>query len=179
MKFTAVGDLIIQRRIAQNFKGYDELSPFIMRGDARFFNLETTLNEEGECFASQFSGGTYVRTTPKVLADIKKFGFNMTSFNNNHAMDFSYEGFLRTLKAVEDSGLVHAGAGRNLAAAAAPRFLETENGRVALISVNTSFAPPCIAGEQTKRVLGRPGINGLRLKEQFEVTDEEFKFIQN
>lgn len=178
MKFTAVGDMIIQRRIAENFKGYDELRPFIERGDARFFNLETTLNEEGECFASQFSGGTYIRTTPKVLDDIKKFGFNMTSFNNNHALDFSYEGFLRTLEAVEESGLVHAGAGRNLAEASAPRFLETENGRVALIAVNSSFEPPCMAGEQTKRVPGRPGINGLRLKERFEVTAEEFQFIK-
>lgn len=73
MKFTAVGDVIIQRRIAENFKGYAQLRPFIERGDARFFNLETTLNEEGECFASQFSGGTYIRTTPKVLDDIKKW----------------------------------------------------------------------------------------------------------
>ena len=178
MKFTAVGDMIIQRRIADKFKGFSELRPFIERGDARFFNLETTLNEEGECCASQFSGGTYIRTSPKVLDDIKKFGFNMTSFNNNHALDFSYGGFLRTLEAVEESGLVHAGAGRNLAEASAPRFLETENGRVALIAVNTSFNATCMAGEQTKRVPGRPGINGLRLKEHFEVTEEEFDFIK-
>ncbi|MBQ8391675.1 MAG: CapA family protein [Clostridia bacterium] len=178
MKFTAAGDIIIQRRIAENYKGYEELRSFIERGDARFFNLETTLNEEGECFASQFSGGTYIRTTPKVLGDLKKMGFNMTSFNNNHALDFSYEGFLRTLDAVEDSGFIHAGCGRNLAEAAAPKFLETENGRVALIAVNTSFNPACMAGEQTKRIPGRPGINGLRLKEHFEVTEEEFSFIK-
>ena len=177
MKFTAAGDVIIQRRIAENYKGYEELRHFIERGDARFFNLETTLNEEGECCASQFSGGTYIRTTPKVLGDLKKLGFNMTSFNNNHALDFSYGGFLRTLEAVEESGFVHAGCGRNLAEASAPRFLETKNGRVALISVNTSFNPACIAGEQTSRVPGRPGINGLRLKEHFEVTEEEFNFI--
>lgn len=178
MKFTAAGDMIISRRIPENFRGYKELCSFIQRGDARFFNLETTLNEEGECCASQFSGGTYIRTSPKILDDIKKFGFNMTSFNNNHALDFSYEGFLKTLEAVENSGLVHAGAGRNLAQASAPKFLETENGRVALIAVNTTFAPPAIAGEQTRRVPGRPGINGLRLNEHIEVNQEEFEFIE-
>ena len=178
MKITAAGDMIIQRRIPENFKGYKELAPFIKRGDARFFNLETTLNEEGECCASQFSGGTYIRTTPKVLDDIKKFGFNLTSFNNNHALDYSYGGFKRTLEEVEKSGLVHAGAGNNLAEASAPKFLETENGRVALIAVNTTFSPPAIAGEQTRRIPGRPGINGLRIKEHIEVNDEEFKFIQ-
>ena len=178
MKFVAVGDMIIQKQIAENFKGYEELTPFIERADARFFNLETTLNEEGECPASQFSGGTYIRTSKKVLPGIKKFGFNMTSFNNNHALDYSYEGFEKTLEAVEESGLVHAGCGRNLAEASAPRYLETENGRVALIAVNTSFTPSMIAGEQTRIIKGRPGINGLRLNARFEVREEELEFIK-
>ena len=107
MKFTAAGDAIIQRRIPRDFPGYSELTPFISQGDARFFNLETTLNREGECFASQFSGGTWIRTNPEVLEDLKGFGFNMTSFNNNHALDFSYDGFLKTLEHVEASGLVN------------------------------------------------------------------------
>ncbi|MBO5305860.1 MAG: CapA family protein [Clostridia bacterium] len=96
MKFSAAGDAIIQRRI---YEGYDfeSLREVVMEGDARFFNLETTLNREGECFASQFSGGTYIRTNPEALDDMKKFGFNMTSFNNNHALDFSYKGLEKTL----------------------------------------------------------------------------------
>jgi hypothetical protein len=66
MKFTAAGDMIIQRRIPKDFEGYKELAPFIMEGDARFFNLETTLNYEGECPSSQLSGGTYIRTNPEI-----------------------------------------------------------------------------------------------------------------
>jgi hypothetical protein len=58
MRFTAAGDAIIQRRIQDEFPGYDELAPFIEQGDARFFNLETTLNKEGGCHGSQFSRGT-------------------------------------------------------------------------------------------------------------------------
>ena len=179
MKFTAVGDAIIQRRIQDGFKGYEELTPFIMQGDARFFNLETTLNREGECYASQFSGGTYIRTNPEVLEDLKKMGFNMTSFNNNHVLDFSYEGMLLTLDHVQKSGLVHAGVGMNLAQASAPRYLETPNGRVALIAVNTSFKPSVIAGEQTDRVKGRPGINGIRKEFKYTVNKEQLEFIKN
>ena len=178
MKFTAVGDAIIQRRIQDGYKGYDELTPFIMQGDARFFNLETTLNREGECYASQFSGGTYIRTNPEVLIDLKKMGFNMTSFNNNHVLDFSYEGMLLTLDHVQKSGLVHAGVGRTLAEASAPRYLETPNGRVALIAVNTSFKPSLIAGEQTDRVPGRPGINGIRKEFKYTVNREQLEFIK-
>ncbi|MBR2883731.1 MAG: CapA family protein [Clostridia bacterium] len=178
MKFTAAGDMIIQKRIYEDYEGFCELSPFIKQGDARFFNLETTLNHEGEASASQFSGGTYIRTNPEVLDDIKPFGFNMTSFNNNHALDFFYDGFMATLDAVNKSGLVHSGAGKNLAEASAPRYLETKNGRVALISVNTNFDPSMMAGEQSPRVKGRPGINGLRIEKHVELTKEDLEFIK-
>lgn len=178
MKFTAAGDAIIQRRIQKDFKGYDELRPIIELGDARFFNLETTLNYEGECFASQFSGGTYIRTDPECLDDMQEFGFNMTSFNNNHALDFSYEGFQRTLECVQESGLVHAGAGQNLDEAAAPRYLETSNGRVALIAVNTTFNPAMMAGRQARRVAGRPGINGIRVNQKIRVSKEDLEKVK-
>ena len=178
MKFTAVGDVIIQRRIQSDFEGFSELSPFIMQGDARFFNLETTLNYEGECCSSQFSGGTYLRANPDVLEDIKKFGFNMTSFNNNHAMDFSYAGLEKTLESLNKSGLVHSGVGRNLAEASAPKYLDTKNGRAALISVNTSFNDCMMAGAQTGRVPGRSGINGLRTDSYIELPKEDLEFIK-
>ncbi len=58
MRFTAAGDAIIQKRIAPDFPGYAELASFIEPGDARFFNLDTTLNHVGEACGSQFSGGT-------------------------------------------------------------------------------------------------------------------------
>ncbi len=178
MKFTAVGDVIIQKRIYEEFEGYNELASFIKQGDARFFNLETTLNHEGEASASQFSGGTYLRTNPEVLDDIKKFGFNMTSFNNNHVLDFFYDGFACTLDAVNKSGLVHSGVGKNLAEASAPKYLETKNGRVALIAVNSSFDPSMMAGEQSPRVSGRPGINGMRLEKYIELPKDELEHIK-
>ncbi len=179
MKFTAAGDMIIQKRIYEGYKGFEELAPFIKQGDARFFNLETTLNHEGEARASQFSGGTYLRTNPEVLDDIKNFGFNMTSFNNNHALDFFYDGFEATLDAVNKSGLVHSGAGRNLAEASAPKYLETKNGRVALIALNTSFSPSMMAGEQSPRVSGRPGINGLRIESHIELPQKDIDYIKS
>lgn len=178
MKFTAAGDMIIQRRIQEDFAGYEELTPFITQGDARFFNLETTLNYEGECCSSQLSGGTYIRTNPEVLEDIKKFGFNMTSFNNNHAMDFSMGGFVKTAEYVKKSGLVHSGTGMNLAEASAPKYLESNAGRVALIAVNTNFSPDMLAGEQTPRVAGRPGINGLRINKHVELPKEDLEVIK-
>jgi len=178
MKFTAVGDMIIQKRIFPEYCGFEELVPFIKEGDARFFNLETTLNYIGEARVSQFSGGTYLRCDPRILEDLEPFGFNMTSFNNNHALDYFYDGLELTLDAVQESGLVHAGVGRNLVEASAPRYLETPNGRVALIAVNTSFNPSMMAGEQSGIVEGRPGINGIRINKHIELPREELEYIK-
>ena len=113
-----------------------------------------------------------------MLDDMKKFGFNMTSFNNNHAMDFAYEGLLHTLQHLDNSGLVHSGVGRNMDEASSPHYLETPNGRVALISVNTTFEPCMMAGVQGRRTPGRPGVNGLRVEKKLHVSKEELEFIK-
>ena len=173
MKFTAAGDALIQQRIPMDYAGFGAVRDYISRGDARFFNLETTLNYEGECFASQFSGGTYLRTNPEVLDDLLRYGFNMTSFNNNHAMDFSYDGLLLTLDHIQARDLMQSGVGRNLHEAAAPHYLDTPEGRVALISVNTTFDPSAMAGAQSRQFPGRPGINGLRYSMKLIVTQED------
>ena len=60
-----------------DYKDIDTLRDFILRGDARFFNLETTLNKEGSCCASPFSGGSYLRVDPSALDTVKSYGCNM------------------------------------------------------------------------------------------------------
>ncbi len=178
MKFSAAGDAIIQRRIYEGYD-FDSLKEVIMEGDARFFNLETTLNREGECYASQFSGGTYIRANPEVLDDMKQYGFNMTSFNNNHALDFSYKGLEKTLDALDASDFVHAGVGRNIGEASAPAYLDTKSGRVALISVNTSFEPSMMAGGVTERFPGRPGVFGIRHQKKVVVNKETLAMLKD
>ena len=177
LKFTAVGDMLVQRRLPGEYEGFKEVSEYIKKGDMRFFNLETTLHR-GDCFASQFSGGSWLRADPEVLEDARKFGFNILSFANNHTMDYSYDGLLKTLDAVNKYGFPNAGVGRNLGEASAPSYLDTLNGRVALISVVSSFDPAAMAGEQSRRVIGRPGVNGLRYEEKYYVTAEYMEIIK-
>lgn len=178
MSFTAVGDFLIQRNIDIAYDGFNELREYISKADARFINLETTLHN-GEYFGNQFSGGTYLYADPAVLDIAKAFGFNMLSFANNHTMDFSYGGMLATLNHVKAKGFINAGVGRNLDEAAAPAYLDTPKGRVALISaVSTMMNPAAMAGRQSRRMKGRPGVNGLRIDETIEVTKEEFEMLQ-
>jgi poly-gamma-glutamate synthesis protein (capsule biosynthesis protein) len=58
--------------------------------------------------------------------------------------------------------MVHAGTGRNLAEARAPAYLETAQGRVALLSGTTTLFPWGKAGDQRRDMQGRPGANLLR-----------------
>ena len=177
MKFTAAGDVLIQQQIPFKPKDFDTIKAYIEKGDARFFNLETTLNYEGECCSNQISGGTYVRTNPESLYDFLKYGFNLTTFNNNHIMDFSYDGLLKTIEYANRAGIKHSGVGRNLGEASAPCYLDTENGRVALISFCVNNVLTNMAGEQTSRVKGRPRMNILRRSEKLIVPAEDFDVI--
>ena len=178
MKFTAVGDVLPQKRMTHTYEGFEEVRDFIMQGDARFFNYESTINREGECYASQFSGGTYIRTNPEVFEDMLSFGFNMASANNNHALDFSYEGLAGTIKEMDKCGIVHAGLGNNLHEASAPAYLETDRCRVGLVSVNTYFDAPMMAGAQSRRFKGRPGINGIRVSTKLVLPPDAFAFAK-
>lgn len=170
MKFTAAGDTAIQRVLTE-YDGIDTIRDFINRGDVRFFNFETTVNKD--CYANFFSGGTWLRTDRKVLESTKIFNFNMTTFANNHCLDYGHEGLLQTIKNIDDVGYIQAGCGRNLREASSPRYLDLPQGRVALIACSADFAPGGLAGEQSRLLPGRPGVNGLRVKTTLVVDAED------
>lgn len=181
--FTAAGDMLVQRRIHKESLGFSEIKEYLNKSDVRYVNLETTLHN-GEFYANQFSGGSYLRADPETLVDVKEYGFNMLSFANNHSMDFDRGGLMATKKYVDNAGIVNAGVGANLDEAASPAYLETSNGRVALIGVVSTMGTPlnvsqsAMAGKQSRRYIGRPGVNGLRIDEHLEVTEQQFETIK-
>lgn len=177
VKCIAAGDMLVQRRLPGAYEGFDELSSYIRKGDFRFFNLETTLHRH-ECFGSQYNGGSYLAADPNTISDIRAFGFNILSPNNNHSMDYSYEGLLKTRENLLAADFPFAGIGRNLDEAAAPVYLDTLGGRFALISTCSTFTQAAMAGRQNARILGRPGINGLRVSETLLVTEEQLATLR-
>ena len=183
MTFTATGDMLIQRRIHKDSFGFSEIKEYLAKSEVRYVNLETTIHR-GEYYANQFSGGSYLRAEPETLEDIKEYGFNMLSFANNHSMDFDRGGLMATKKYVDKAGIVNAGVGANLDEAASPKYLETPRGRVALIGVVSTMGTPlesslsAMAGKQSRRYTGRPGVNGLRISDYLEVTTEQLEIIK-
>ena len=83
-----------------------------------------------------------------------------------------------TIAALDKAGLPHCGTGRDLQEASAPAFIDTPNGRVAFISVNTEFHPDARAGVTTPLSPGRPGMNALRHSKKFFVTAEHMAALK-
>lgn len=178
MSFTAVGDAIIQRHMPKGgYPGFKKVQEFLSKGDTRFFNLETTLHNY-ESYGSQYSGGGYLCGPPTVLQDIKNFGFNMTSFANNHTLDYSYGGLEITLKNVAAADIPLAGAGKNLQEASQPVYYESPTGRVAVIAATSTFNPAAMAGQASSYMPGRPGLNPLRYEDTYYVTSDQAENLQ-
>lgn len=174
---TAVGDMLIQRVISTEYDGFKEVSEYIKKGDVRFFNFESIIYREG-IWGNQFNGGSFHNSDIKTLDIAKEYGFNMMTFANNHTFDWGYGGLISTLDALKTTNFVHSGVGMNLDEASAPAYLDTKNGRVALISMASSIAgAPAMAGKQSRRIPGRPGVNALRTNKHIEVTKEQYDML--
>lgn len=176
---TATGDAMITRRLPLegDYEGFQEVRDFIMQGDFRFGNLETTVHNF-ESFGGALSGGSWLCSPPGVLKDLRKFGMNILSTANNHALDYSYGGLERTIYYLEQEEFPFTGTGRSLADASRPVYIDTISGRYALIACSMSFNPDNMAGAQTAVLPGRPGVNGIRVQKKYHLPKEELKHLK-
>jgi len=172
------GDCMLTRRLSV----YDEpaflaLADVFRACDAGFVNLETVVRrpEEG---APGITRGTYMTTPPELLEDLKWFGINLAGCANNHAYDYGEAGLLATIAHLDAAGIVHAGSGRNLAEARRPGYLETKNGRVALIAMTATFRPWNSASTQRPDLRGRPGINPFTASTTYTVDAATFDALK-
>lgn len=177
VKCTAAGDAMIFRRLPGAYEGFEELQAFIRQGDFRFVNLETTVHRF-ETYGAALSGGSWFCAEPEVLDDLRTFGFNILSTANNHALDYGIEGLLKTLDYIRAAGFPCAGTGRNLAEAGGPVYLDTLAGRFALIAGCSSLTPDCMAGEQTRTMPGRPGLNGIRCTTTYQLPKAQMEQLR-
>ena len=160
--FAVTGDSLVVTRLNHETEELKALRTILRECDVRFTNLETSVHRyEKDIFASRMSGGDWIAAKPEVLEDLKWFGFNLLGLPNNHSLDWSQPGLMRTVENIEKADIVHAGAGENLYEASRPKYIETAHGRVALIAFCTSFDAWHKAGEQRRDFNGRPGINGV------------------
>lgn len=73
---------------------------------------------------------------PENLAAIAAAGFGMVSLAGNHIADCGPQGIADTVAGLDLNGVLHTGAGANLAAARAPAIATVKGRRIALLSYN-------------------------------------------
>jgi poly-gamma-glutamate capsule biosynthesis protein CapA/YwtB (metallophosphatase superfamily) len=126
----------------------------LLAGDVIFTNLEAAVAETGETIQE----GRGFLTPPEALDALTSFGFNLLSLSGNHAFDLRVAGIRNTIREADSRQMVHAGTGNNVTEAAAPAYLKTPKGTIALIASASGLITP--GGSATA---DRPGVNELRV----------------
>jgi poly-gamma-glutamate synthesis protein (capsule biosynthesis protein) len=179
MKFTivATGDSFIVKRIADKKLG--GITDVFKGADAVFTNLETTVHDyEDDCYPMCKPKGDWGRASIDCIRDMKEIGINMYGLPNNHTFDFMENGVLRTIENLNKIDALNAGTGKNLFEASKPVYLDTPNGRIALIAFSTTFVNFQRAGEQRRDMVGRPGMFTIGHDTFFKVSAEELETIK-
>lgn len=172
----AAGDAIITRRIAHfdhaGDPAFATMTRVIREADAATLNLELSLFDL-QAFAGWpevENGGNWELGPPGAARDLQDMGFDLFARANNHTTDYGVEGMRVTNRLLNELGIVHAGTGENLGWASRPGYLETPKGRIALISLATTFTPMSRAGAARSETPGRPGLNALRVSTRYEAS---------
>jgi len=172
------GDSIITRKLSVYAEpNFIKMIELLRSADVAFTNIEMLFHDY-ESYPMSSSGGTYMRASPELTKDLVWAGIDLGSLANNHSGDYGPPAMLRSADYVRKAGIVAAGVGKSLAEAREAKFLETAEGRVALISVSSTFPDHSRAGRSRDDVPARPGLNPLRYSTQHVVTQERLESLR-
>lgn len=171
------GDWMPTRQLSiHGERPYLDLIGIMRRADVAVGNCETLFHDY-EFYPMHQSGGIYARSDPKLVPDLVWTGLDMVSLANNHAGDYGVEAMRLTQRYLDNAGIVHAGVGESLREAREARFLDTPQGRVALISVASTFPDHSRASRSRDDIPARPGLNPLRFSGWFGVSEQQIAGI--
>jgi poly-gamma-glutamate synthesis protein (capsule biosynthesis protein) len=178
MSIALTGDSIITRKLSiYREPAFLDLVGIVRGADAAFTNLEMLFHDY-EPYAMNQSGGTYMRADPALASEVAWAGFDMVARANNHTGDYGVLGMTLTTGHVAKAGLVQAGVGDGLAEAREAKFLDTAKGRVALVSVASTFADSSRAGRSRGDMPSRPGLNPLRVTTTYIVPRAQLEALR-
>lgn len=113
----------------------DKVLPILSEHDLRFCNLEGPVSDRGTPEPKRWP----LRSEVGAMATLKKAGFDIVSFANNHCLDYGIEAFQQTLQLLDENGIFWAGAGRDFSLARKPVILERKGCRIAFLAYASFF----------------------------------------
>ncbi|MGH8833734.1 MAG: CapA family protein [Actinomycetes bacterium] len=140
-----VGDVMLGRRVGRALAAADNfaavLEPTRRRlatADVTAGNLESTLSMAG----APRQGGDSFAADPRVLAGLRRAGFDVLSLANNHTGDFGSGALIDTVDRVAAARIAPVGAGRNLDRARRPAVVERNGIKFGFLAFNAIGETP-------------------------------------
>jgi poly-gamma-glutamate synthesis protein (capsule biosynthesis protein) len=176
----AVGDCITSRpllQLAAKDSAFADVLSIIHSGDTTYGNMETSILDMREFPGYPYPGPEDMSLVadPGVAADMKAMGFDLVSRANNHALDWGVEGMRETSRWLNKAGIAWAGVGETQGLARAAQYFNGKKGRIAIVSMASTFRPGSDALPARDAAPGRPGVNGLSVKRTVVVPSEAMK----
>ncbi len=125
---SAVGDIMPGRGVSSVIlnssdgleKIFSDTLNILQSSDILIGNLEGAVTAKTGLIEKAYN----FKFTHRILAELKKGGFEYLSVTNNHCFDYGQEGFEDTLSNLEKYGIKTSGAGRNIQEALVPSVFE-------------------------------------------------------
>ena len=137
--------------------GFAEVKPLFAGADLVVVNLECPFTDRGEPIPKNFN----FRARPSTVQVLIDAGIRAVSLANNHLMDYGPDGVADTIATLDAAGIAHFGAGRTLAEARKPAFVEVGGLRIAFLGyliLGEKHPEPAVvwATKTTAGVAGHP-----------------------
>lgn len=143
IKVSVVGDISFagQKYAQPSLKCFSTFSPVFRETDLVIGNLESPLLNTGEAIPNKCT----LRGSPGWADILREANIGLVSLANNHLMDYGEAGLMQTIKHLDQNQIIHLGAGANIDEATAPRFLEINGIRLALLARSSVIvsSPTC------------------------------------
>lgn len=139
VKLAFVGDILLASSVEKLMRreGFDypyaKALSYLQEPDLTIGNLENPITTRGVPAEDK----QYVfKGSPDLLPSLLEAGFDFVSLANNHTLDQGVEGLLDTMDHLNETGIAHAGAGRNDEEAFKPAVFEVKGMSIAVFGLS-------------------------------------------
>jgi len=168
-----MGDVMIGRLVNEQLYRvppewvWGDMLNALLECDFKLLNLEAALTTSGKAAAKVFN----FKSDPENASVLKAAGIDAVNLANNHTLDYDVEGLMETLEVLDEAGISHIGAGKNLEESKNPLIVDLKGISIGILGL-TDNEPGWKAGE------GKPGthyvpINGI------EEVEKEVRSLRN
>lgn len=177
MAFT--GDVILTRRIsALTDPAFLKVRALLSGADCTFGNCELVIADRHEGVPSAAGASLSSVVRPHIADEIRWLGFDVMGTANNHTLDYGVGGVSATRRHLDRVGIVAAGTGVNLQEAAAPRYVESSGGRIAVIGCASTVAAHAPAVLERGDYPGVPGTNTMRIVKKWQLPKAQLDAVK-